>query len=288
LTTVLIVGCGYTGLRLATQLLAEGTRVYGLVSSEASGARLQGAGVTPVIADLDSAAQLTSRLPAAEQVVYLAPPPREGLQDLRIDRVLGALGAGPDALIYASTSGVYGNCGGAWVDEKRPPNPESERARRRLDAEARINAWARDHERRAVILRVAGIYGPDRLPLPRLRAGTPVICPDEAPYTNRIHVDDLATACRTALASGSGTYNVADDQPTTATAYFYRVADRAGLPRPPCVGMAAAPEVLSPMMLSFLRESRRLDNRRLRKELGVRLQYPDLESGLASLLPAGA
>jgi len=188
-------------------------------------------------------------------------------------------------VVYISTTGVYGDCGGAWVDESRPVNPLAPRAKRRWDAECAWQAWRKASGRELVILRVPGIYGPDRLPLERLRAGLPLVRESEAPYTNRIHADDLAEVCVAAMRRGHDgeVYNACDGHPGTMTDYFNRIADLAGLPRPPQIPLAEATERLSEGMLSYLRESRRLDNRKMREELGVTLRYPSLEQGLASL-----
>jgi nucleoside-diphosphate-sugar epimerase len=141
-----------------------------------------------------------------------------------------------------------------------------------------------------VILRVPGIYAHDRLPIRRLREGLPVLAEADSPFTNRIHADDLARVCIAAMKRGrpGAAYNVSDGHPTTMTDYFNRVADCLGLPRPPVVDRSTARQALSPSMLSFLEESKRLDNRRMREELGVELIYPDLVAGLAAGCRVGA
>lgn len=283
---VLIVGCGDVGRRIARRVRELGVPVCVLLRSEASAARLRALGVEARIADLD--APPFSDLPTAGATVhYLAPPPSVGMGDPRLARFLEqAAAAPPRRIVYVSTSGVYGNCGGALVDESRAPHPESDRARRRLDAEKQLLPWSVRHGVSAVILRVAGIYGPGRLPVARLRAGTPVVCPEQAPYSNRIHAEDLARVCIAAAERGvaGGIYNVADGETGSMTDYFYAVADRLGLARPPCIPLAEAEKVLGPRMWSFLRESRRLDVSRMRRELGIELLYPGLESGLAASL----
>ncbi len=282
--TPLIVGCGDVGTRLGNELVRRGARPVGLVRRQQSADRLGRTGIVPAVSDLD---RPIDEPPAAADdgtVFYLVAPDAEtNDDDPRLRHFLAACEqALPRRFVYLGTSGVYGDCRGEWVDESRTPVPQSSRARRRLVAERLVADWC---ERRGVeylLLRVGGIYGPGRLPLDRL-AGMTVVCPDEAPWSNRIHVDDLVqTLIAVARHGRSGrVYNVADGQPTTMTDYLYRVADIAGLPRPPCVPLAEAPRSLSPGMLSFVRESRRLDTRRLREELGVRLRFPTLDEGLA-------
>ncbi|MGZ8219846.1 NAD-dependent epimerase/dehydratase family protein, partial [Methylomagnum sp.] len=247
-------------------------------------------GIHPKRGDLDAPDTLTC-LPSSETIVYhFAPPPPTGHGDPRTLALLAALDTAtpPARLVYISTSGVYGDCQGEWVNEDRPPNPQSDRSRRRLDTEQQITQWGEQRGVPCVILRVPGIYGPGRLPCERLRQGLPVLRDEEARYSNRIHADDLAAACFAAARRGQpgGVYNVSDGQPTTMSDYFNRVADLLGLPRPPAVGLAEARRVLSPSMMSFLEESKRLDNRRMLEALGVNLRYPNLASGLAACVAA--
>jgi nucleoside-diphosphate-sugar epimerase len=277
---VLIVGCGYIGRRVAARLLAQSYVVCGLVRSDDGVAALRRAGVGVLQADLDG------ELPpiSAGEIYYFAPPPGEGEQDTRMRRFLAALTVAPRKMVYISTSAVYGDCKGAWIDETQPLRPATGRGLRRLDAERQLMTWADAHDSQWLILRVPGIYGPDKLPLARLRKGLPVLCEDESPYTNRIHGDDLAAICVAAMQSEHHhtVYNVSDGHPSNMTDYFFRVADAAGLPRPPVVSRAQADAVLSAGMRSFLQDSRRMKNDRLLRELCIELQYPDLEAGLKS------
>lgn len=218
---------------------------------------------------------------------YFAPPPGEGETDTRMENLLAALdvAALPARVIYLGTTGVYGDCAGAWITEEQPPAPHTSRGRRRLAAETALRAWGGAVGVPVVILRVPGIYGPGRLPVERLHRGSPVVREEESPFTNRIHADDLARVCAAAAERGAaGVYNVSDGHPTTMTDYFNRVADLLGLPRPPVVSMEEARRTFSPAMLSYLEESRRLDNRKMREELGVELLYPDLDHGLPACL----
>jgi nucleoside-diphosphate-sugar epimerase len=281
---VFIIGCGDIGRRLAT--LLQGVQVVGVVRSEASVERLQVAGITPFKLDLDDTGQFVRLTVAAAQVYYFAPPPAQGEVDSRVQAACASWrdGRRPQRLVYISTSAVYGDCNGAWIDETAPLRPGTARGRRRLDAEQRWLDWGESQQVPVVILRVAGIYAHDKLPVKRLREGLPVLREADAPFTNRIHADDLARVCLLAMQRGkSGSaYNVSDGHPSSMTDYFNRVADCLGLPRPPTVDRAQAEQQLSAAMLSFLGESKRLDNRRLISELGVQLHYPTLAEGLAA------
>jgi nucleoside-diphosphate-sugar epimerase len=284
--TVLIVGCGDIGRRVARLESAEGRGVYGLARSPETAARLVRQGIAAVHGDLDKPDSLAGLSGGWTTLYYFAPPPAAGDGDPRLAVFFEALPVRrlPGKVVYVSTSGVYGDCGGDWVDEGRPPRPQNARSRRRLAAEETLMAWSRRYGVTVVILRVPGIYGPGRLPLERLRAGVPVVRQEESPYSNRIHADDLAEVCVAAgrRTAAEGVYNVSDGHPTTLTDYFHAVADRFGLPRPPAISLAEARRVLSPEMLSFMEESKRLDNGRMLRELRPRLHYPDLERGLAA------
>lgn len=281
-----IVGCGYVGMAVALRERERGAHVRALARSSASAERLQAAGIEAVAGDLDDPDSLQALSLAGACVYYFAPPPSAGISDPRMEALLEALRphTRPQRLVLISTTGVYGDCGGQWVDEERPPNPQTDRARRRLAAEQALQAWAKRMGVPIVILRVAGIYSPDRLPIERLRKGLPVLCEEESPWSNRVHADDLVTACLGAADCGrpGRIYNISDGHPTTMTDYFNRVAEAVGLPRPPQVTLAQAKTMLSPEMLSYLSESRRLDNTRMRTELGVVLRYPTLADGLAA------
>jgi nucleoside-diphosphate-sugar epimerase len=223
-----------------------------------------------------------------ERLFYFAPPPAAGSTDPRLRRVLAGFAAGgqPQRIVYLSTTGVYGDCEGAWVDEDWPLHPQVGRARRRADAERALAEWADRSGGELVILRVAGIYGPGKLPLERLRQGQPVVRASESPFTNRIHAEDLVQVCLAAMERGAPgrVYHACDGHPGTMAEYFTLLAEEAGLAPPPEISMAEAGERLSPGMLSYMRESRRLSNRRIVEELGVVLKYPNLRQGLAACL----
>jgi nucleoside-diphosphate-sugar epimerase len=287
--SVLIIGCGYIGRRLGIEYRRRGARVICVVRSPGSREALSEEGLEALRIDLDAPG--APDLPTADtDLFYLVPPPREGARDTRLRRLLDGLAYSgpPRRIVYISTTGVYGDCAGAWVDESAPLTPAAPRAARRLDAECSLAEWAACGGGEYVILRVPGIYGPGRLPLERIRQGGPVVRADEAPYTNRIHADDLVQACVAAMERGrpGEAYNVSDGHPSTMADYFFGVADAAGLPRPPVVGMEEARDLLSPGMLSYQQESRRVSNRRLVDELRVVLRYPTLKEGLRACVEA--
>lgn len=286
MTDTIVLGCGYVGMRLARQCMARGERVTGVVRSREGLDRLAQAGIPGVRQDLAEAGLDAPQL-AGARLFHLAPPPDVGTEDTHTRHLVESFArAGhPRRILYISTTGVYGDCDGRWVDERWPASPTTDRSRRRWDAEQRLTRWSTQSGGELVILRVAGIYGPDRLPLERIRRGVPLVRPEEAPFTNRIHVEDLVTLCLAAMDSAvSGSlYNACDGAPSTMTDYFLQVADAAGLPRPPLIPMAEAAQHLSAGMLSYMAESRRLANTKLRRELGIEPRYPTLGDGLRAI-----
>jgi nucleoside-diphosphate-sugar epimerase len=191
----------------------------------------------------------------------------------------------PEKLVLLSTTAVYGDCHGEWITETHPVNPQTARGRRRLHAEQAARAWSENTGVPVVILRVGGIYGPGRFPLARIEQGLPILTEAESPFTNRVHQDDLARICIAAAESGTAgeVYNVSDGQPSTMSRYFKDVAKAHGLPLPPEVSLEEAQQVMSAGMLSYLKESRRLDNCKLVEELDIVLQYPNLEAALSKI-----
>jgi len=287
---VFIVGCGDIGRRVAQQWRQNGLSVTGLVRPNSSVQDLQQQDIRPLLLDLDKPP--VDQSPEPELVLhqalvyYFAPPPKTGEQDTRMAHFLQLIdGRQPPArLVYLSTSGVYGDQEGRLIDEQTPPRPVAPRARRRYFAEQAVRQWGEAQQVPVITLRTGGIYGPGRLPLKRIRDQIPVIHEHLAPATNRIHADDLSLACVAAAQKGRAgrIYNISDGAQSNMTEYFNTIADYFGLPRPPAIDWNEAEKQLSPGMLSYLRESRQLDNRRMREELGVQLRYPDLLKGLAS------
>ena len=284
--TLLIAGCGDIGLRVV-RLLRGRWRVLALTSSPARRAELRAAGAVPLVGDLDDAATLGRLGGLADALLHLAPPPGAGPDDPRTANLLRALArkGRVQCIVYASTSGVYGDCAGARFDETRATSPASDRARRRVDAERRLRHHGRASGARVTLLRVPGIYASDRPgghPRERLVRGTPVLAAADDVYTNHIHADDLARACVAALFRGlpQRVVHTSDDTELKMGDYFDLAADLCGLTRPPRISRAQAAGELSPMQMSFMSESRRLDNTRLKRELRLRLRYPTVESGL--------
>jgi nucleoside-diphosphate-sugar epimerase len=284
----LVIGCGDVGRRVAKLAMAGGARVTALARTPEKAGNLSQQGIETVIGDLDGPGPIGNLPTRGAVVFYFAPPPGGGVIDPRIRVFCGSVEPGeePEKVVYISTSGVYGDRRGEKVTEETPVNPLTDRARRRLDAEMILRNWAAHRGVATVILRVTGIYGPGRLPLDRIRKGHPVLREDEAPFTNRIHADDLARVCLAAAEKGEDgdVFNVSDGRAGSMTEYFNAVADAFGLPRPPQVGREEARRVMNPLMLSYLTESRRMDNCRMLEKLGVRLLYPDLESGLRAIV----
>jgi len=280
---LLIVGCGDVGMRLLP-LLRGRFKVFALTSQVGRCAELRGAGATPLVADLDQPHTLGRLRNLAPWVLHLAPPQPDGEHDRRTRHLVAALGS-VKRLVYVSTSGVYGDCGGALIDETRPVAPKNARARRRVDAERVLRAWGLVNGARVSILRVPGIYADDRLPLRRLREGTPALRFVDDVYTSHIHADDLARIVLQSLWHGrpGRVVHAVDDTRLKMADYFDAVADAFGLARPPRLARAELQAAVTPMMLSFMSESRRLDNTRMKQELRVRLRHPDVGATLARL-----
>ena len=287
-TTLLIVGCGDVGLRVVGQLPSR-VRVLALTSSPLRVEALRAAGVVPLSGDLDRPQTLSRLAGLADRVLHLAPPAALGDRDARTGALLAALSrrSRQRCIVYASTSGIYGDAAGARFDETRTPAPATDRARRRVDAEARLRWYGRAFAVRTSVLRVPGIYAFDRDsgdPRERVARGVPVLVRDDDVFTNHIHADDLARACIAALWRGrpQRAVHASDDNDLRMADWFDRVADLAGLPRPPRLTRDEARQRMSAVQMSFLSESRRLDNRRLMRELRVRLRYPTIDTAFAA------
>lgn len=283
---LLIIGCGDVGLRVAL-LLRSRYRIHALTHSTERMDGLRRHGLLPMYGDLDRPETLHALSGLAHDVIHLAPPPPRGRSDTRTAHLIAALARGgslPQHFIYISTSGVYGDCGGAVVDETSPLRPQTDRARRRADAERRLREWGARTGVRVSILRVPGIYAADRLPVARIERGTPALLPQDDSYVNHVHADDLAAMVVAALHRGQAnrSYNASDDAPQKMGDYFDLVADRFRLPRPPRITRAEAQSVIPENLYSFMSESRRLLNLRIKQELRVRLRYPTVREGIAA------
>ena len=281
---LLIIGCGNTARR-TIPLIKDRYRIYALIRNDTQREWLSAQGVTPILGDLGDRASLSRLSGLADIVLHLAPPPKTGTRDVHTHHLLATLSKSslPERLVYISTSGVYGDCSGARVSETHPLNPQSERAQRRVDAELQIRDWASSNGVRASILRVPGIYAGDRLPLDRIRVSMPAIVAEEDSYTNHIHGDDLARIIVATLRNGkpNRAYNASDDSEMKMGDYLDAVADAHRLRRPPRITRAKAQRMLPDSLLSFMSESRRLTNERMKKELKVRLRYPTVADLLA-------
>jgi len=281
---VTIIGCGDIGRRVGKLLLERDCQVLAVARSEESAAELQENGFTTLIGDFDYQED-TPEIPLhGSQVFYFMAPQGGGKSDYRMLNFRRTLSAEncPRKVVYISTSGVYGDCGGDVVTEETPLNPQTSRAQRRASAESQLQEQAQQLGFELVILRVTGIYGPGRLPVARVMQGHSVLTPEEASFTNRIHSLDLVQICLAAMERGEDgdIYNVCDGQESTMTEYFTAVADMHDLPRPKQISRAEAEKEMNPLMLSYLRESRRMSNRKLLDKLGIELRYPTLEAGL--------
>ncbi len=284
---LMIAGCGYVGRRLA-KLLSQRFDVTALVRTASSASELSTEGIRSMVLDLDRVRMNTSIPERLDQeaIIYLVPPPSFGESDLRLDRFLQLASVPPKCFVYMSTTGVYGDNGGALVDESAPVNPRTDRARRRVTAEEMTRVWCTERRVRRVVLRAPGIYGPGRLPVERLRRGDAIVREEEAGISNRIHVDDLVSACIAAVMNpeARGVYNVTDGNSISSSTFLRTLAELAGIHAPPQVSMVEAQLTFSMDRLSFLNESRRVSNERMLKHLGVTLKYPDYVEGIRASL----
>jgi len=282
-----VIGCGDIGLRTARMALQQGIEPTGLVRSADHAERLTREGIHVVSGNPDEPDSLRGLNLSGSLALYCVPPPGGGISDPRAENFCAALptASRPSKLVYLSTSGVYGDCGETPVTEETVPNPQTARAKRRLAAEQTFLRWGAGHGVAIVILRVTGIYGPGRIPMDKILGRHPLLNEQEAPLTNRIHADDLATVCLAALLRGEHgeIFNVSDGESSTMTAYFNAIADMLGVRRAPQVSLAEARSVMTPLMFSYMTESRRMDNRKMLERLGVTLRYPTLDRGLKAV-----
>lgn len=282
---ILIVGFGDVAERLVRRYAGQ-AQFTGMIRRPERAGQLRALGVRTYVGDLDAPPTL-ARLPRFDGVFHFAPPPAEGRTDPRTAQLLHALTrrGKPGAMVYVSTSGVYGDCGGSWVSETRPVAPVNGRAVRRVDAERQLRAWGEQQRVKVSILRAPGIYAADRLPLARIERGTPALIPQDDSYTNHIHADDLARLAWAAMFRGrpQRIYHAVDAHPLKMGDWFDSCADAFDLPRPPRVSRAHAEKVLSEALLSFLRESRRLSNSRTVRELRLKYRYPTSDDLLSEI-----
>lgn len=276
--SVLVVGTGYLGRRFLDSQNARS--VIGLSRSDLKSTQ------HVEVYDLDAGGALPVKLPSQYSVLYTVPPSRHSMSDIRLERLLSLLTPAPHRFVYISTTGVYGNRDGALVDEETEVKPETDRARRRVAAEESLQTWADEHDCAVVILRVPGIYGPGRLGIERIQEGLPMISEQEAGPGNRIHVDDLVSCCTAALARTvpAGIYNVGDGDLRSSPWFMSEVARQCQLQAPPTISMQDAERTFTPMRLSFLGESRRVDTKKMRAVLGVTPRYANAEDGIRATL----
>jgi nucleoside-diphosphate-sugar epimerase len=283
---IVIIGCGDIGSRAARLALATGYKVTAVSRSSRKSAILQNSEVELLHADLDDPATLLSLDLQGAGVIYSAPPPGGGIEDTRVKNFLASIPCGnePVKLVYISATSVYGDCGDEIVTEARPANPSNHTGKRRLNAEEQFGAWGKLRGVPVVILRVAGIYGPGRIPMDRILDRHPLLAEAEAGFSNRIHADDLAQICMAAVEKGEDgdIFNVCDGETSKMTDYFNAITDQLGLPRLPQVPLSEAREAMTPLMFGYMTESRRIDNKKMLAKLGIKLKYPTLKQGLAS------
>lgn len=273
-----VVGVGYVGRRLL-DALPRNARLGLSRSPGRDDVR---------ILNLDEEGSLSIELPEDHSIVYTVPPSRHHADDVRLARFLDALPSPPTRFVYLSTTGVYGDCSGRRVDETAPVNPQTDRAKRRVDAEKRLGAWCERYSTALVVLRVPGIYGPGRLGTERIERGTPVLDEADANPGNRIHVDDLVASCVAALDRDvpSGIYNLGDGDERSSTWFSQEVARQLALEPPPTVSRSEAARRFSARRLSFLGESRRVDVSKMKSLLGVTPRYADAADGIRASIAA--
>ncbi|MBN1956650.1 MAG: SDR family oxidoreductase [Desulfuromonadales bacterium] len=279
-----IIGCGDIGLRVARRLIKQGEVVTGTAHFEEGVAILESAGIQPLVANFDYQEDIPEFSVNGHRVFYFLAPQGGGSSDYRMINFCRRLSAEncPERIVYISTSGVYGDCGGQLVTEDTPVNPQTSRAKRRVSAEQQLREHADKLGFELVILRVTGIYGPGRLPLSQLKKGHEVLRPEDAPLTNRIHSLDLVEICLAAMEKGEhgDVFNVCDGQTSSMSDYFMAVARLYDLPQPQQLSWAEAEKRMNPLTFSFLKESRRMSNHKMLEKLGIELKYSTLDEGL--------
>lgn len=283
---VFIAGCGYIGERIARLTRDDGKSVTCMVRSSNHVSRLSENGFNAIACSLDDIAAIPQMDIAGSTFFYLVPPPGGGITDTRARNFIASLAntPPPSKIVYISATSVYSEAAGGIVTEDSPVEPVSAMGKRRLDAEAAFLQYGQANHVPVVILRVSGIYGPGRLPLMQISQGQPLLREEESGPSNRIHADDLAAVCLAAAEFGEGgdIFNVSDGHPSSMTSYFNACADTLKLPRQPQVSLDEARLVMSPLMFSYISESRVVDSGRMLKQLNVKLRYPTVQEGLAA------
>lgn len=286
---VFIAGCGYIGERVARLSRESGNTVTCMVRSAEHASRLEAENFATLVSALDEAAAIPPLRLAGSILYYLVPPPGGGIADSRARNFIAQIPESeqPARIVYMSATSVYGDAAGKVVTEESPAGPDTAMGKRRLDAENVFRDYGAAQNIPVIILRVSGIYGPGRLPLMQISQGQPLLNEQESGPSNRIHADDLASVCIAAAELGQDgeVFNVSDGHPSSMTSYFNACADILGLPRQPQVTMAEARQVMSPLMLSYVSQSRIIDNRRMLERLRIALRYETLEAGLAASVP---
>lgn len=284
-----IIGCGYIGKKVASNLNKINRKPVCFVKTAHSKSECESLGYKAIRFNLDhESLDLADEIKngfSKSQIAYFAPPPPAGKIDTRIAHFISALESldlPPEKIVLISTTGVYGDCHGEWIDESRPLNPQVDRAYRRVDAEEQLKAYCEKAQVSLIVLRVPGIYAEDKLPLKRITSGEPIVNAQDSGFTNRIHAEDLAAFCLEAIVCDveTGVYNCCDGHPSTMNDYFMKVADTLGFDRPVEISMKQAKRELSKGMLSYLAESKRISNKKLLDKFETQLTYPDLEAGL--------
>lgn len=280
--TLLSFGHGYSAQALGRTLVAQGWTVYGTTRRREKINDLKSLGVIPIVLGEDD---LTNPLRTATHLLCSVAPDREGDPILRqFGNEIRALSDGIEWAGYLSTTGVYGDHGGGWVDEQTPLTPSTERGKMRVLAE---NQWKSIASLPLHIFRLAGIYGPGRGPFEKVRNGTArrIIKPGQV--FSRTHVEDIAQVLAASIArpNPGSAYNICDDDPAPPQDVLSYAAELLGVAAPPEVDFAVAE--LSPMARSFYAENKRVSNEKIKSELGVRLFYPTYREGLESLMASG-
>ncbi|MCK5825551.1 MAG: SDR family oxidoreductase [Desulfuromusa sp.] len=281
-----IIGCGDIGFRVARELIKQNHQVQATIHFEEGAKVPQSVGIETIIANFDYQEDVPELPLRGKKLFYFMPPQGGGSSDFRMLNFCRKLSPGnyPAKIVYISTSGVYGDCGGALVTEDTLLNPMSSRAKRRVSAENQLRDQADKFGFELIILRVTGIYGPGRLPIAQLQKGHEVLIAEDAPRTNRIHSLDLVQICLAAMGKGEDgdIFNVCDGEESSMSQYFMAVAERYDLPQPRQLSWVEAEKMMNPLTFSFLKESRRMSNQKMVEKLAVKLQYPTLEKGLGA------